>query len=144
MPMFSVTLDLGHPEQAPHLLRYIYLFIYIGKPADPVPSRGWRLRRMCHFQAFSTACHCQAFAKHGPKPCQATPKPGQAFAQPSPAQPRITTQPSPAQPKPWCGPCQSSARAFPGFRWAVFGPRWRRFCPILGRFRAPCGCVSPF
>ena len=29
-----------------------------------------------------------------------------SLAQPSPA------QPSPAQPKPWCGPCQSSAKAF--------------------------------
>ena len=41
----------------------IYTYIYAQErlmlSADPVPSGGWRLRRMCHCQAFATACHCQ-------------------------------------------------------------------------------------
>ena len=83
---------------------------FTAESADPVPSGGWRLRRMC--QAFATACHCpqpssaQPSAAHQPSPgsvalavalpklCQRLFLRAKALAKHSSSQP---TQPSPAQ-----------------------------------------------
>ena len=60
----------------------VYTYVHIS--ADPVPSRGRRLRRMC-----------QTFATTLPRiPAQ-------------PSSPAHSPEPSPA---PWCGPCESSAK----------------------------------
>ena len=96
--------------------------------AEPSPAQAvvWALPKLCqrlflHSRPPERSVFVPFLAGLGP-PCRcvspfwslgsgasflapAQPRPV-SLAQPSPA------QPSPAQPKPWCGPCQSSAKAF--------------------------------
>ena len=101
--------------------------------ADPVPSGGWRLRRMCHCQAFTTAYM---------PPAQLTPaKPSLVQpAQPSPAssaQPSQPSPPKPAQPS-QLSPAQPSSAQLNALVWALpkLGHRdaslLARFSPVWG------------
>ena len=95
-----------------------------------MPSRGWRLRRVCHCQAFPTACHCQTSSMcqslcQTSSRCQSF---GQASAQ---EQPQTHSFSCTLRHKKERSPCHVRVLCFPGL---ALGPR---FGPSLGLSSGP-------
>ena len=76
---------------------------------------SYRIQR-CHSRPPERSVFAPFLAGLGP-PCRCVSPfwglgSGASFLVPAQPRPVSLAQPSPAQPKPWCGPCQSSAKAF--------------------------------